>query len=66
MLYLWCLATQCEIFEDILVGIGGLGGSSSDGVKKAQTQNNKRMREKVKIHLIQTLPVTKQMISCVP
>ena len=48
MLYLWCLATQCEIFEDILVGIGGLGGSSSDGVKKAQTQSNKRTRGKGK------------------
>ena len=53
MLYLWCLATQCEIFEDILVGIGCLGGSSSKGVNNAQ--NNKRMRGKGKNTIIADL-----------
>ena len=53
MLYLWCLASQCEIFEDILVGIGGLGGSSSKGVNNAQ--NKKRMRGKGKNTIIADL-----------
>ena len=49
LLYLWCLADQCDIFRDILVDIGDLGGSSNNGVNGALSK--KRTRGKGKNNL---------------
>ena len=38
------MALQCEIFSDILVDIGDLGGSSSEGVNVASTKKRKRIK----------------------
>ena len=38
------MALQCEIFSDILVDIGNLGGSSSEGVNVASTKKRKRIK----------------------
>ena len=42
LLYLWCLADQCDIFKDILVDIGELGGSSNNGVNGALSKKRTR------------------------
>ena len=35
IIYCWCLADQCDIFDNILVSIGSMGGSSDKGVNSA-------------------------------
>ena len=44
MLYFWCLSDQCDMFNDILVDIGDLGGSSSHGVNSASSKKRKRRK----------------------
>ena len=56
ILFLWCLSKQCGIFEDILVDIGDMGGSSTTGVnavggrrgsyKPRKGKNKKRKNER--------------------
>ena len=46
IIYFWCLAEQCDIFDDILVSIGSMGGSSDKVVNSAIWSVKKRGRGK--------------------
>ena len=41
ILYLWCIAEQYDIFNDILVDVGSLGGSSAVGVKGTRVKGTR-------------------------